>query len=89
MPAEENEQTVHNIIEEMNERFQLETSNCIIPLINEKTGFNQYHISLSKLFFLRHFQIDSFVNSLRQSLKMKPFSISLSGSKLFTNVDKS
>lgn len=73
----------------MNKRLNLNNSDCIISLTEEKQGFNQYHISLSKLFFLRHFQIDTFVNTIRKSIKMKPFSISLSGSYLFTNEDKS
>lgn len=73
----------------MNERLHLTEEHGLQPLTTEKEGFNQFHISLSKLFFLRHFQIDSFVNSLRQSIKVKPFTISLSGSQLFTNEDKS
>ena len=73
----------------MNKTFQLDDKNKIQALTVEKNGCRVFHISLSKLFFLRHFQIDSFVNSLRQSIKMKPFAITLSGSQLFTNEDHS
>lgn len=73
----------------MNDLLNLDDIQQIQPLTKETQGFNKYHISLSKLFFLRHFQIDSFVKAIRQTVKMKPFSVSLSGSQLFTNEDKS
>lgn len=73
----------------MNGMLNLDGIQQLKPLTKETQGFNKYHISLSKLFFLRQFQIDSFVKSIRQTVKMKPFSISLSGSQLFTNEDKS
>lgn len=55
----------------------------------ETQGFNRFHVSLTRLFFLRGFQIESFVNSVRQAVTVPTFYISASQTRIFTNEDKS
>lgn len=56
---------------------------------SETQGFNRFHVSLTRLFFLRGFQIESFVNSVRQAVTTPAFYISASQTRIFTNEDKS
>lgn len=88
MPTEEGGEKVEQIIEAVNRRCGSEEGN-FRPLVNEKQGFNKYHVSLTKLFFLRDFQISPFVQSVRAAVKASPFQITLSSSYVFTNEDKS
>ena len=62
----------------------------MFKLLNEEEhGFKQCHVSLTKLFFLREFQIDPFVRDVKKSIRAKPFGMSLSQPQIFTNEDKS
>lgn len=58
-------------------------------ITEESHGFNKCHVSLTKLFFLREFQIDPFVREVRRAIKAKPFGITLSQPQIFTNDDRS
>lgn len=68
--------------------MNLSGDKCFIPLYEEKQGFNKIHVSLTKLFFLRDFQIDPFVRDIRNRLKSPAFSMTLSQPQVFTNEDK-
>ena len=60
MPSEEEGEKAKGIIRSINAQFDADTT-PFRSLTEEKQGFNKYHISLTKLFFLRDFQISPFV----------------------------
>ena len=88
VPAEENEDQICEIVKQLNSDLGLASSDGFTVLTREKQGFSQFHVSLTKLFFLRDFQIRPFVQSVRKAIRMKPFVMSLSSPQVFTNEDK-
>lgn len=87
MPPEEAGDKAKGIIRSVNAQFDADTT-PFRSLTEEKQGFNKYHISLTKLFFLRDFQISPFVSSVRNAVRASPFQVTLSSPHVFTNEDK-
>ena len=76
-------------LEDMNETLGLHGENRLVALTEEKKGCNVYHVSLTKLFFLREFQIEPFVRDVRKAIRAPSFLMTLSDPQVFTNEDKS
>lgn len=76
-------------LEDMNETLGLEGENRFVSLKEEKKGCNIFHVSLTKLFFLREFQIEPFVRDVRKAVRAPSFLMTLSDPQVFTNEDMS
>lgn len=76
-------------LQDVNETLGLREANRFVPLTAEKKGCNICHVSLTKLFFLREFQIEPFVRDVRKAIRAPPFLMTLSDPQVFTNEDKS
>ena len=89
MEGEEATAFVNKTINHLNKQLNLKVPNQFRPLPSETQGFNHFHVSLTRLFFLRSFQIEPFIRNVRQAMTVPSFYLSASQVHIFTNEDKS